>query len=193
MKATDLISAAAAEAKPSRRKRKNLSERRSDLRENLWPGSEKLIWTRKSHDGFTTIPRLLPLIASLAKKLAKGSDGDPSSVYYELWARSTDEGILQIKDEQECAYAAGYLGARAHRTWKERMGTLVELGLVKARASGNREYATILLINPLLAAAQLRADKRKKVPDEWWTAFQSRADEVGAEVPTASGKQPHPF
>ncbi len=68
------------------------------------------------------------------------------------------------------------------------MGTLVDLGLVKAQASGNREYATILLINPLLAASLLRADKRKKVPDEWWTAFQSRADEVGAEIPPVLGK-----
>lgn len=188
MKATDMKAAAAAEAKPSRRKRKNLSERRTELRETLWPDSEGLIWTRKSHDGYATIPRLLSLVAALAKYLAKGADGDPSCAYYELWSRATDEGIVQLKDEQECAYAAGYSGTRALRTWRERMGTLEDLGLIKAQAAGNRNYANILLINPLLAAARLRADKKRKVPDEWWTAFQSRVDEVGAEIPQEPGK-----
>lgn len=188
MKATGIKAAARAEVRPSRRKRKNLSERRTELRESLWPGSEKLIWTRKLHDGYATIPRLLPLVAALAKHLAKGTDGDPSSVYYELWSRATDEGIVQLKDEQECAYAAGYSGTRALRTWRERMGTLEDLGLIKSQAAGNRAYANALLINPLLAAARLRTDKTRKVPDEWWTAFQSRVDEVGAEIPREPAK-----
>lgn len=188
MKPADLKAVAAAEAKPSRRKRKNLAERREALRESHWPDSEKLIWTRKTHDGFTTVPRLLSLVAALAKHLAKGAEGDPSSAYYELWCRATDEGIVQLKDEQECAYAAGYVGTRALRTWRERMGTLEDLGLIKSQAAGNRQYANVLLINPLLAAARLRADKKRKVPDEWWAAFQSRADEVGAEIPPQSGR-----
>lgn len=188
MKATSIKSSVAAEAKPSRRKRKNLSERRVELRESFWPDSEGLIWSRKKHDGYATIPRLLSLVAALAKHLAKGSDGDPSSAYYELWSRATDEGIVQLKDEQECAYAAGYSGTRALRTWRERMGTLEDLGLIKSRATGNRAYANVLLINPLLVAARLRAEKRRKVPDEWWTAFQSRVDEVGAEIPQDLGR-----
>lgn len=184
MNATPIKSDAVVEARGSRRQRKKLTDRRTDLREEYWPGSESEIWSRKSADGFATIPRVLPLVAALVRLLAKGSDGDPTSVYMELWSRATDEGIVQIKDEHECAYASGYTGNRAHRTWKERMGTLVDFGVIKAQASGNREYSAVLLVNPLLAAAHLKADKKRKVPPEWWSAFKARADEVGAEVPT---------
>lgn len=183
MNATPIKSDTVVEAKGSRRQRKKLSDRRADLREAYWPGSESEIWNRKSSNGFATIPRVLPLVASLAKMLAKGSDGDPTSVYMELWSRATDEGIVQIRDEHECAYASGYTGKRAHRTWKERMGTLEDFGLVKSRPLGNREYSVILLVDPLLAAARLRADKKRKIPPEWWNAFAARADEVGAEIP----------
>lgn len=184
MNATAIKPDTVIEAKGSRRQRKKLADRRADLREQYWPGSEAETWCRKSANGFATIPRVLPLVATLVKLLAKGSDGDPTSVYMELWSRATDEGIVQIKDEHECAYAAGYTGNRAHRTWKERMGTLVDFGLIKAQPSGNRDYAAVLLVNPLLAAARLKADKKRKVPPEWWTAFAARADEVGAEIPT---------
>lgn len=185
-KALDLSAEAAAEASPSRRKRKNLAERRAEQRDSLWPDSEKELWSRKSNDGFTTIPRVLPLVAALAKYLAKGKDGDPASVYFELWSRSTDEGIVQIRDEQECAYASGYSGPRAHRTWRERMGTLESLGLIRSRPSGVRPYAFVLLINPLLAAVRLHADKKRKVPEGWWVAFQVRASEIGAHIPDAA-------
>jgi hypothetical protein len=183
MNASPIKSDPLIDAKGSQRQRKKLSERRSDLREEYWPNSEAEIWSRKSSDGYATIPRVLPLVAALAKHLAKGSEGDPTSVYMELWSRATDEGIVQIKDEQECAYAAGYTGNRAHRTWKERMGTLVDFGLIKAQPSGNRDYAAILLVNPLRAVVRLKANKKYKVPPEWWAAFKARTDEVGAEVP----------
>lgn len=186
MNATPITSDTVIGARQSRRQRKHLSERRADLREVYWPGSSFEVWNRKTANGFATIPRILPLVAALVKFLAKGRDGDPTSVYMELWSRATDEGIVQIKDELECAYASGYAGRRAHRTWKERMGTLVDFGLIKAQQSGNREYSAVLLVNPLLAAARLKADKKYKVPGEWWSAFNARAEEVGAEVPPVS-------
>jgi hypothetical protein len=99
----------------------------------------------------------------------------------ELWCKDWGQGIISIQDEQECAFAAGYSGNRAVRTWKERMYALVELGFILAKQEGNREYGQVLLLNPLAVAARLRGEGR--VSDEWWTAFVRRANDIGAKIP----------
>src|SRR5258708_8762048 len=91
------------------------NERRQELRETLWPNSEGRIWDRKKNDGFITTPRLLPLVMHLIKILAV--KGDPSVAYLEIWCRVFDEGLVSVNDENAFAYAAGYSGARAARTW----------------------------------------------------------------------------
>ncbi len=168
----------------SKRRRKNLAERLEEQREQLWPDSCDEIWCRKQNDGFSTVPRVLSLVAALLKQLTKGNDGDPTSVYMELWCRATDQGIVQITDESECAFAAGYTGTRSLRTWNERMAVLVEFGVIKVAQSGNRKCAYVLLVNPLLAAARLRNNRKYKVPQEWWTAFTARAQQIGAVIPS---------
>ena len=109
--------------------------------------------------------------------------GDPSCVYFELWARAFDEGIITIGDESACAYASGYTGNRADRTWREHVFTLAELGFIKVKPRGNREIGHILLLNPLAVCAGHKADTNTDVPDEWWSAFLHRANEIGATIP----------
>lgn len=155
------------------------ARRRKVLRDALWPGSEGWIWHRSSNQGFTTIPRLLPLVLHLIRRLAR--KGDPSTVYMDLWARTYDEGIVSIDDEEECAYGSGYTGTRAVRTWREHMLNLVELGFILARRDGNREYGQVLILNPLGVSARLHAEG--KLPEGWWTAFVRRASEIGAVIP----------
>lgn len=167
--------------KPQRKHKVKAAEKREELRELLWPESEQLLWTAKGTAGYTTVPRLMPLILHLIRLLSK--KGDPSSVYFELWARAFGEGIVSINDESICAYAAGYEGTRAVRSWRERILRLKELGFIDVKPQGNREIAHVLIFNPLAVCAKLRAQPSSNVPDEWWTAFAHRASEIGAEIP----------
>ncbi len=131
--------------------------------------------------GFATVPRLLPWILHLIKMLAGERKGDPSPVYLELWCRDFGQGIITIGDEQECAYASGYASTRALRTWREHMLKLVEMGFILTKKEGIREYGQVLLLNPLAVCAKLNDEK--KVPEEWWTTFSKRANEIGATIP----------
>jgi hypothetical protein len=166
------------------RVRKSPAEKCAELREAIWHGSSDWIWNRKTSDGFVTIPRLLPWILHLLKHLAAGSKtGDPSPVYVELWARSYDEGLVTIKDEEECAFAAGYASRRGLRTWSSHMVKLVDLGFILTNREGLREFGQVLLLNPLAVAVRLHQEKR--VPDGWWTSFFRRAKEIGTDLPPA--------
>jgi hypothetical protein len=164
------------------RMRKSPDEKRNAIREKLWPGSEQWAWDRKKSDGFTTVPRLLPWITHLLKHLASATKtGDPSPAYLELWFRSYDGGLVTIKDEEECAYAAGYSSTRAFRTWSEHMANLVNFEFILAYRDGNREFGQVLLLNPLAVAAKHHHDG--KIPPHWWSSFVRRAEEIGADIP----------
>ena len=172
---------------PVRRPKTKAAQKREALRESLWPGSAKMIWSRHTSDGFTTIPRVLPLVMHLIKQLSP--KGNPAAVYLELWARAYDEMIVAITDEDTSAYAAGYSGTRAVRTWREHVLALAELGFINVKPEGNREIGQILILNPLAVCASLRKKQTGKVPEEWWTAFVKRVNEIGAEVPASEARE----
>jgi len=170
---------------PSIRNLNAADRRRSALRDQLWPGSSGKIWDMKDREavkGFASVPRLLPWVLHLIKHLAKEiAGGDPSMSYLELWCRDFGQGIITISDEHECAFASGYSGKRAVRTWREHMFKLLEIGFILAEAVGNREYGYVLLLNPLAVCHRLHLEK--KAPDGWWAAFVSRATAIGATIP----------
>lgn len=153
--------------------------RRAQLREKLWPGSDKMIWTRHENDGYITIPKLLSHVCALMKQLATN---DPTRVYVDLWCRSWDEATIERIDEEEAAFSSGYVGTRAKRTWTEHIQQLEKLGFIKVAPDGNSQIGHVLLLNPLLVVDGLR--KKKKVPDEWWNAYIARASAVGAVLPS---------
>jgi hypothetical protein len=159
------------------------AKKREKLREELWPGSGDELWDRKQEKGFTTIPRLLPLVMHLIDYLTP--KGNPSRVYLELWARAFDEHIITVNDEEGLAYASGYTGTRAVRTWREHIFALCELGFIKAAPQGNREIAHVMLLNPIAICVGLH--QNKKTPKEWWNAFVHRASEIGARIPPQAG------
>lgn len=161
-------------------KRKRMAERRLELRNQLWSDAEKVVWDRKNAVGFSTIPRLLPLIMSLLKQIS--SPGDPSSVYLDLWARQMDDGLVEVTNEEDFAYSSGYSGTRAARTWRERVDALEDLGLIRVKEKGVRRHGYILVLDPIQVCKMLRQESRSRVPDEWWVAFVARADEVGTEI-----------
>lgn len=167
--------------RPKKRKKLKPAERRTKLRNKLWPGSETLFWYRKDNDGFITIPKLLSLICALLKDIA---DNDPSRVYLDLWCRSYDEGIIENIDEDEAAFSSGYDGTRAKRTWTEHIHQLEKLGFIKVAPHGNSRIGHILLLNPLVVVDELRSKPKSNVSDEWWNAYNARASVIGAVLPS---------
>ena len=93
------------------------SEERTNLRDRFWPGAKA--WTGEDSKGWFRAPRTFPLLLTLLKSKALSGRQDPSSAYLALWARHLDSGIVEITNERELAYEAGYTGNRALRTWQE--------------------------------------------------------------------------
>ena len=167
------------------RNKNKADQKREDQRNELWPGSSEWIWDLFDEEntvGFATISRLMPWIMVLIRHLA-GKGKDPTSIYWELWCRDMGQGIIQINDEQECAYASGYVSSRALRTWREHVQLLVDLHFLQTKRNGNREVGYVLLLNPLAVARWYH--EQNKAPEGWWTAFTQRAREIGAPKPPA--------
>jgi hypothetical protein len=162
-----------------RKPRKKIAQRQLDLRSRLWPGlSDAFIWQRKKHDGFTTIPRTMPLIQSIMDDL---SGGNPiSSTYFELWCRAFDECFVTLSKPKEMAFHSGCTGQRGERTWRGRMKILAELGFIdiKEGPSGPLSYA--LIYNPYLVIRRLHDQKNPGVREDKFNALIERACEISA-------------
>ena len=158
--------------------RRKPEDKRRELRDRLWPGAEKVIWNRTTDDGWCTVPRTLPLIMTLINELAPKAKGDPSRVYCELWSRVFDEGFIEMEDETDHAFAAGFVTSRGVRTWRERMAALKDLGFIRVKPDGSRQYGYVLLVHPHDVVASLR--KAGKVRDSWYYTFMDRIGKIGA-------------
>src|SRR5256885_16292329 len=113
--------------------------RRQDLRNNLWPGEAEKLWHRTTEDGYSTIPRTLPLVMTLIDEL-KGKGRDISRVYFDLWCRQMDDCFVEVTDEETFAYSSGYsTPGRNVRSWRERIEMLRELGFISIKPNGSRK------------------------------------------------------
>lgn len=154
--------------------KKKPSLRREKLREELWPNEEA--WTGESEKGWFMAPRTIPLIMTLLRDKKLSGNFDPSSVYLELLARHIDGGIIEMADQEQHAYAAGFTGSRAVRSWQERMKILEKAGFIKTKVVGNKTYGIVLLVHPTIAVQNLRD---QEIMDEaWWNAYRARKSET---------------
>jgi len=147
-----------------------IAERREKLREQHWPKED--LWTGKKEIGWFSAPRTLPLILSLLSSKQISQEKNPSSVYLDLMSRQYGEGIVVMGHEAEHAFAAGYVGSRAVRTWQERMKILEDNGFIRTVKVGNQQFKFVAIIHPTTAVQRLRDDK--KIPDSWWNAYVDR-------------------
>jgi hypothetical protein len=153
------------------------TEKREKLRGDYWLGEEA--WLElgiRKEKGWFAAPRTLPLILQLIDSKQVSGKSKPSSVYLDLLARHIDSGIVEIMNESECAFSAGYSGSRAVRTWQERMKILIENGFIKAVKIGNQPYRYVLLVHPTIAVKQLY--DAKKVSVHWWDTYRARQREA---------------
>jgi hypothetical protein len=154
--------------------------KREQYKQEFWP--DEIAWTADSvQPGWFRAPRTLPLILSLlSNKKTTGSTLDPGRVYLDLLGRHRDSGVVEMADEGDHSYAAGYEGNRGVRTWKERMKLLENLGFIKSKKGGNQRYKFVLLVHPTIVVHNLHANG---VVDEHWYATY-RARQIDAKEPS---------
>lgn len=149
-------------------------KRRETLRNEFWPDAKT--WFADNETGWFAAPRYLPLVLSLLASKKLSGNQDPSRVYMELFSRHFDSGLVEMSDEREHAFAAGYEGPRAVRTWQERMRILEEHGFIKTKTAGNQRYKYVVLIHPKAVVRSLHT--AKLIDEEWWTTYRARLAEL---------------
>lgn len=164
--------------KATKRGRRSLADKRLNMRDELWGDELETLnlWDRKTHDGFTTIPRTMPQIFRIMDKFS-GKGKPLASTYFTLWCNVYDESYLEIKEKERFAFESGFSGERAVTTWTTRMRLLQELGFISAKEGALGEFNHVLILNPLIAAKKLYDSNEK---DGLYNALISRMSDVGA-------------
>ena len=156
-----------------------IKKKKQALRKQLWGDIDpKTIWNRTLNDGFTTIPRTMPIVFQIMDDLSEKSK-PISSTYFSLWCRVFDESFIEIKSPDEMAFESGYSGQRAVTTWKARMKILSNLGFIDAKEGASGKYNYVLLLNPYKVIKEY--NEKGKVQTGKYNALFARAQEVGAQ------------
>ncbi len=160
---------------------KRYVKKAQDLRSKLWPeiDFDAQLWHRHSHDGFVTIPRVIPLVISIIDDLTKG--GPAGLTYLELWCRAYDEMYVSLSRSRELAFHAGFTGQRAERTWAEKIRRLAELGFISVKEGQSGPLSHALIFNPYLVIKKLYQDKHPGISKDKFNALTERAIEIGAD------------
>ncbi|MCY1292417.1 hypothetical protein D9M69_415740 [compost metagenome] len=166
-----------ANAKQSAKRRLTMAERAQQLMLVHFPETpEAWKWTRKTHDGFSTIPRTLPIAMQIIDSESKGQPA--GHVLFCLWARMPDHPVITIENPSTFAAEAGFLGERAVDTWRRRMKKLRELQFIITKPGASGEFHYVMLTNPNAAVEWMRHNS--KVQDGLYGRFIDRLPEIGA-------------
>ena len=163
---------------PSFKPPKKIALRQLELRARLWPSlKEDDLWSRLTHDGFSTIPSTMALIMSIMDDLSKNKP--VSFTYLELWNRTFDEGFATLSKAREIAFHSGFSSERAERTWKSRLKILNDLEFINLQggASGAASYA--LILNPYKVIQKHHDRKTIGMREDKYNALVARALELG--------------
>lgn len=155
-----------------------MAQRQLELRKTLWPeATDEWLWSRHRQDGFTTLPKGMPLILSIMDDLSKGKP--ISSTYLELWCRTFDECFVTLSKPREMAFHAGFDGQRAERTWRGRLDILHRLNFIglKEGPSGPVSYA--LIWNPYKVIKDHAERKTPGLRQDKFNALLERVSEIG--------------
>ena len=162
---------------PSPRSRK-ITERQLKIRADLWPQLDvSRLWSRKTHKGFTSVPRTLPLIMHCMDEMSKRHP--LSRTYFDLWCRMFDENFVSLSKAEEMAYHAGYTGQRAVTTWRDRIRRLEKLGFIATAPGASGDLSHAVIFNPYLVLKEHHANKTPGLTARAYTSLKHRAAEVG--------------
>ncbi|MDE8347525.1 MAG: hypothetical protein POH28_15330 [Acidocella sp.] len=159
-------------------KTRTILKRQLEARAKIWPDiTGQMLWERNERDGFSTVPRALPLIMNIMDDLA-GKGFPIGQTYFEMWCRLYDELFLTLNRPEEMAFFAGFTGQRAVRTWKDRMKRLAALGFIGIKSGPLGEMSYAIVLNPYHVIK--RAYLKKEVSEDKYRALVIRANEIGA-------------
>ncbi|MEN3940260.1 hypothetical protein WJU23_03120 [Prosthecobacter sp. SYSU 5D2] len=163
----------------SEKTKAKISEQKLALRQRVWPDiTEEDLWIRKARVGFTTIPRILPLMAVIMDSLSKNKP--VSSTYFDLWCRAYDECFVVLNKQPEMAFHSGFSGQRAVQTWSERIKILDKLGFIKVASGPNGPLSYVLILNPYKVVQRVCKTKPDLIREDLQNALHERAIEIGA-------------
>lgn len=158
-------------------KRMKMAERSKQQMELYFSGVHpSFLWHRKTNDGFTTVPRTMPIIMQAIDMQSKGQPA--GHTLFCLWARSPDNPVIIIENQTTFAAEAGFVGPRAVDTWRKRMKKLRELLMIQTKPGPSGEFHYTLLHNPNAALEWMRSSGL--VQDVIYGRFLDRLLEVGA-------------
>lgn len=159
-------------------KTRSILKRQLEARAKIWPDITNLmLWDRTERDGFSTIPRTMPLVMNIMDGLS-GKGFPVGQTYLELWCRLYDELFLTLNRPEEMAFYAGFTGQRAVRTWRDRVKRLADLGFIDLKSGPLGEMSYAVFFNPyhIIKRAYLRGE----VAEDKYRALVIRANEIGA-------------
>lgn len=162
---------------------KAITQKQLEQRDALWPNAESRLWHRKTHDGFTTIPKTMPLILQIMDEMSKGKP--LSSTYLSLWCATWDNSFVNTSKPQEMAHAAGFSGQRAEYTWSARMKLLHELGFIDIKPGKSGAISHVIIWNPHLVIREHYAKGTPGLVEATYNMLLDRAFEIGAKDMTA--------
>ena len=176
-----------ANGKQSTARRMKMAERARQQKDLHFPEiHEDWLWHRTRNDGFTTMPRTMPLIMEAVDAL---SGGHPAGqVLLTLWCRAPDHALVTIESPAVFAAESGFSGLRAVDSWRRRMRKLVDLGFIVAKPGAAGDFHYVLLLNPHWAIER-RQRGVKDIPASIYNRFVERVMDVGAfgEIETIQG------
>jgi hypothetical protein len=157
-------------------KRAGMAERAAALMELHFPGDYGVwVWKRKVNQGFTTLPRTLPLAMEAIDHRSKGQPC--GHTLFCLWARAPDSALVVIENPATFAAEAGFTGARAVDTWRRRMKVLRDHYFLLSKKGASGDFHYVLLLNPNAAVDWMR--RQGWVQDDLFGRFRDRLIEVG--------------
>lgn len=166
-----------ANGKQSSAKRMKMAERAQQLMNIHFPDyAAPWVWHRKTNDGYTTVPRTLPIAMQAIDMQSKGQPA--GHVLFCLWARSPDHPVITIENPSTFAAEAGFLGERAVDTWRRRMKKLRELNFIQTKPGASGEFHYVLLVNPNAALEWMKSSGL--IQEGLYGRFIDRLIEVGA-------------
>ena len=166
-----------ANGKQAKARRLKMSERAAQQMEIHFPEVDnEWLWHRRTNDGFSTIPRTLPIAMQAIDMQSKGQPA--GHTLFCLWARSPDHPLVAIENPAVFAAEAGFLGERAVDTWRRRMKKLRELKFIMAKKGPSGDFHYVLLLNPNVIVEHMR--NLDMVQDVLYSRFLERTADIGA-------------
>lgn len=158
-------------------KRMNMALRAEQLMQVHFPNVLPIWkWHRKTNDGYTTIPRTLPIAMQAIDAQSKGQPA--GHTLFCLWSRAPDHQVVMIENPSTYANEAGFSGERAVDTWRKRMKRLKELGFIDAKPGSSGDFHYVFLINPNSTMEYMR--EHNCIQDGIYGRFVDRLMEIGA-------------